>query len=166
MICNRHFREYHLSVSTFHLQYNLIQTPCANAVAIPNLYICYALNQKAHFSSKTSKKGCFLLHKIYTSSIYIIQVLQSTLGFSDGSGVTRVQNEVPFFWYRTFLAMEVRIHQKHHCTISTFGKCTRHYAQSSYQWQNWPLKCILILNFSHWSLFKIPAGDPLSNSLS
>lgn len=86
-----------ISVSTFHLQYNLIQTPCANAVVTPNLYIWYALNQKAHLSSKTSKKICFLLHKIYTSSIYIIHVLQSTLGFRDGSGVTQAQNGVPLF---------------------------------------------------------------------
>lgn len=90
------FPQVSVSVSTFHLQYNPIQTPCANAVVIPNLYICYALHQKAHLSSKTSKKGYFLLHKIYTSSIYIIHVLQSTLGFSDGSGVIRVQNGVPF----------------------------------------------------------------------
>lgn len=86
-----------ISVSTFHLQYNLIQTPCANAVLTPDLYTLYALNQKAHLSSKTSKKVRFLLHKIYTSSIYIIHVLQSTLGFSDGSGVTQVQNGKPLF---------------------------------------------------------------------
>lgn len=86
-----------VSVSTFHLQYNLIQTPCANAVLTPDLYTPYALNQKAHLSSKTSKKVRFLLHKIYTSSIYIIHVLQSTLGFSDGSGVTQVQNGKPLF---------------------------------------------------------------------
>lgn len=91
------FPQVSASVGTFHLQYNLIQTPCANALVIPNLQIWYALNQKAHLSSKTGKKGCFLLHKIYTSSIYIIHVLQSTLGFSDGSGVIQVQNGVPLF---------------------------------------------------------------------
>lgn len=87
-------------------------------VVIPNLYRQCTLNPKADLSSSNSKKGHFLLcETIYTSSIYIIHVLQSTFGFSDWSGVIRVtlgsKRSAPF-QYRTFLAMKVQIHQKHH----------------------------------------------------
>lgn len=101
-----------------------------NGIVIPNLYRQYALNQKADLSSSNSKKGCFLLHKtIYTSSIYIIHILQSTFGFSDWSGVTEVvlgsKRSVPFR-YRTFLARKAQVHLKLPCPMSQLSENIPH----------------------------------------
>lgn len=82
MICNKHFSKYQHSQSVVQPD-----TQGVNGVVIPNLYRQHALNQKADFSSSNSKKGCYFHKTIYTSSIYIIHVLQSTFGFSDCSAV-------------------------------------------------------------------------------